>query len=51
MQDHVHAGDTAATFSSSEPEPQVDQAVVEAMLFAGEIPMTLAMMRLTSDGV
>src|ERR1700733_3804702 len=42
----------AATFSSSEPEPQVGSyAVVEALLFAGEMPMTLAMMRLTSDGV
>ena len=43
---------SAATFSSSEPEPHVGSyAVVDALLFAGEMPMTLAMMRLTSAGV
>ena len=42
----------AATFSSSEPEPQVGSyAVVEAFVFSGPMPITAASTRLTSDGV
>ncbi|MNU11579.1 hypothetical protein D3C72_2595410 [compost metagenome] len=42
----------SATFSNSEPEPQVGSYTdVFATALAGLIPMTLAMMRLTSDGV
>ena len=42
----------AATFSSSEPDPQVGSyAVVDAFVFAGEMPITLAITRLTSAGV
>jgi hypothetical protein len=42
----------AATFSSSEPEPQVGSwAVVAATVLADEMPMTRAITRLTSAGV
>ena len=40
------------SFKSSEPEPHVGSlAVVDALELVGEMPMTLAMIRLTSDGV
>ena len=42
----------AATFSKRDPDPHVGSyAVVDAIVFSGEIPITWAMTRDTSDGV
>jgi len=42
----------AATFRRSDPEPHVGSyAVVDAFVLSGEMPITLAMTRLTSAGV
>ena len=43
---------SSPTFRSNEPEPQVGSyTVVAALVFASRMPMSFAMMRLTSAGV